>query len=442
LIANEMSETVLGMTPAESHSNTASAPRRRVLYLTHRVPYPPNRGDRIRSYHTLRFLSARADVDLACLADEPVSDECRAVLDGLCRRVAVVPLGRRLRWLNAFNSVARGRSATEGLFHSAALADTVRNWASQIQYDSVLAFCSSMAQYLDTPQLQSARRVVDLVDVDSQKWFDYAEHAYRPASWLFRCEGRRVRKLELQLAQTVDALTVVSSAEADLLRRDCPQAPIHAVPNGVDLDYFQPGTSDAIATEPECVFVGALDYRPNIDGVIWFCQEVWPQIVSRFPTANLVIVGRNPVAQIRNLGTRSGVEIVADVPDVRPYLRRATIVIVPLRIARGIQNKVLEALAFAKPVIASPQALEGVSLVSGKQVIQAETSRQWVAAVSKLLVDVHERRRLSAAGRMFVSEHHHWEHCLWPLDQWLELCSTSSAGRSRMNSKYAGGFPH
>ena len=168
--------------PLASHGSTASAARCRILYLTHRVPYPPNRGDRIRSYHTLRFLAECADVDLACLADEPVADDCKAVLAGLCHRVSIVPLPRRLRWLSACQSLARGRSATEGLFRSAALLDTLSTWAGDTQYDAAIAFCSSMAQYLAVPGLQSVRHLVDLVDIDSQKWLDYADRSLPPCA--------------------------------------------------------------------------------------------------------------------------------------------------------------------------------------------------------------------------------------------------------------------
>jgi polysaccharide biosynthesis protein PslH len=420
----DSSENRIG--PLESNGTTASAARCRVLYLTHRVPYPPNRGDRIRSYHTLRFLAARADVDLACLADEPASDDCRKALAGLCRRVAIVPLPRRLRWLRAFQSLARGRSATEGLFRSAALSDTLRTWAGDTHYDAAIAFCSSMAQYLDVPGLQSRRRLVDLVDIDSQKWFDYADRAAPPARWLFRCEGRRVRRLEQQLAQTADALTVVSSAEANLLRGFSPPAPVHAIPNGVDLDYFQPGPDGAVAADPTCVFVGALDYRANIDGITWFCEAVWPQVLARIPTAKLAIVGRRPVASIKQLSLHRGIEVIADVPDVRPYLRRARLVVVPLRIARGIQNKVLEALAVGKPVIASPQALEGLEVFPGEHIIQADAPLQWVAEIAKLMDDDRECLVLGAAGRAFACAHHHWHICLQPLEQLLRLRASSS----------------
>jgi sugar transferase (PEP-CTERM/EpsH1 system associated) len=401
--------------------------RPQILYLTHRVPYPPNRGDRIRSYNVLRFLAERAQVDLACLADEPVSDEALSVLQRLCRRVAIVNVQPRLRWIRAIASLAAGRSATEGLFRSREYAEVVCKWSANTRYDAALALCSSMAQYLNKGSLKRASRVVDLVDVDSQKWFDYAGASSLAERLLYQLEGRRVRELERSICKQSDAVLVVSQAEADLLRGNCPDAPVQVVPNGVELhdEAFQ---AIARAGKPEtCIFVGALDYRPNIDGVIWYCREVWPNIRQKFPAAKFQIVGRRPVPSVRQLAQQPGVEVFGDVPEVTQYLRQATIAIVPLRIARGIQNKVLEAMAAGKAVIASPAALEGLNVSVGVHVLQAESPAQWTDAIAQLFSDHHVRRRLELAGREFVAKHHRWSECLQPLEGLLGIMDDDHA---------------
>ncbi|HEY2880862.1 MAG TPA: glycosyltransferase [Pirellulales bacterium] len=426
------------------------AARRRILYLTHRVPYPPNRGDRIRSFHTLQYLAARAEIDLACFSDEPVDPAASAVLAKLCRRTAIIPLGRRSRWVHAASSMMCGRSATEGLFHSRQMSAVLDRWAESAHYDFALAFCSSMATYLTLPRLRQIPQVVDLVDVDSQKWFDYAATASSATRWLFRMEGRRVRKLECEIAERSKAVVVVSEPEAELMRSFCSTAPLHAVSNGVDLDHFRPqADDDSIAIENQSndrkirpatanlqtgkigktnaatlVFVGVLDYRANIDGLVWFCREVWPQVLARYPAAKFQMVGRRPVSQVQKLAELPGVELIGEVPDVLPYLHQAAIVVAPLRIARGIQNKVLEALSAGKAVVASPQALEGLNLTPGSQVVAADQPAQWIAAIDCLLNDETERRRLGAAGREFVCQHHHWNSCLAPLGRLLETEST------------------
>jgi sugar transferase (PEP-CTERM/EpsH1 system associated) len=399
------------------------------LFLTHRVPFPPNRGDRIRSYHILRFLSERAEIDLACLSSEPVADASRRELVGRCRRVAIIQQNRLGRWVSAATTFAANRSATEGLFASRALEQVLHHWSEDTRYDAVVAYCSSMGQYLSVGRLRESPCIVDFVDIDSQKWFDYADRARMPMRWLYRHEGRRVRRLEGELIERARAVTVVSSAEADILRKCYPHAPVHVVSNGVDVTHFEQAPDNVIANscgtlasgQAECVFVGALDYLPNVDGITWFAREVWPDVRTQFPSAKLVVVGRRPVSAVHKLARRPGIEVVGEVPDVRPYLHRSRLVVVPLRLARGIQNKVLEAMAAGKPVIASPQALEGLCVVPAKHVYRAATPAQWSSLIGTLLTDDVERQRLAAAGQALVRHHHRWENCLQPLEGRLQV---------------------
>jgi sugar transferase (PEP-CTERM/EpsH1 system associated) len=227
-----------------------------------------------------------------------------------------------------------------------------------------------------------------------------------------------LRRLERGLAGWARAVTVVSAAEASIYRRFCPEGPVHLAPNGVDLEHFQPA---AELEEPACVFVGALDYRPNVEGIGWFCAEVWPTIAASRPGARLYIVGRRPVSSVRRLARQPGVEVVGQVPDVRGYLARAAVAVVPLHLARGVQNKVLEALAMGKAVVASPQALAGVQAQAGKHLLSAATPREWADAVLRLLEAPALRRRLGAAGRACVEESGQWDSCLRPLGALLGL---------------------
>ena len=229
-----------------------------ILLLTHRVPHPPNRGDRIRSHHLLKFLSARAEVHLACLADEVVEDESRDWLNQHCAGLAVEPLGTWSRWGRAALSVMCGGSATEGLYRSPRLKRTVRDWAREREFDAVVVFCSSMWQYVDIPELADVPIIVDLVDVDSQKWFDYAAGASGWRRWLYRLECRRVQRLEGQIARRAKAITLVSEDEAELFRGVWPNDKTLGVPNGVDLEYFNPAAVEPAAESYDCVFVGQL----------------------------------------------------------------------------------------------------------------------------------------------------------------------------------------
>jgi sugar transferase (PEP-CTERM/EpsH1 system associated) len=384
----------------------------RVLYLTHRVPYPPDKGDRIRTYHLLRQLAPRGRVWLGCLADEPVPPEALAALGGLCERVTVAPVGRRSRWLKAGWSLGTGTSLSEGLFRSGELTHTLRAWAGEGGFDVVIASSSALVPYLRDPALRGTPAVVDLIDVDSQKWLDFAATSRFPKRWLYALEAARVRKVEKSLAGWVRATAVVSRAEADVFDSFTHPGAATVATNGVDLEYFAPVACDV---RPALVFVGALDYLPNVDAAVWFARELWPPIRERFPATEFRIVGRNPAPAVRALAAVPGINLVGQVPDVRPFVASAAVVVAPLRLARGVQNKVLEAMAMAKPVVAAPAALAALNAVSGTHVLAAATPREWVAAVCGLLADPHERHRLGAAARQYVERHHHWERCLQPL---------------------------
>ena len=401
-------------------SLSAEPPKPKVLFVTHRVPHPPNRGDRIRTYNILKHLSRRYRVSLACLADEPVSTETHRELDSLCDQVSIVPTDRIFRWGRALWSLIRRGTISEGAFQSPQLTQVIRRWAALQRFEITLCSSSALAHYLETDELKHARRYVDLIDVDSQKWFDYADESRPPKSWLFRKEGQRLRQLESRIGRTFHGLLAVSEDEVSLFRRFADYGNIHAVPNGVDLDYFQPVAEPENHERPgRCVFVGALDY--NIDGVVWFCHHVWPAIRALRPDATLELVGREPVKAVQQLGRIDGVHVSGTVPDVRPHLAEAEVAIVPLRIARGVQNKMLEALAMSKAVVASHEPTVGLRAESGTHFLTANTVEEWVESVSELLVDDIKRTELGYAGRLYVQTYHQWTHCLERLDALLEL---------------------
>jgi sugar transferase (PEP-CTERM/EpsH1 system associated) len=370
----------------------------------------------------MRFLARRADVYLGTLAEEPLEAGSLEALRRLCRCVAIEPLGKS-RWPRAVAGLACGRSATEGLFQSPSLAATLRTWTNEIEFDAVVVFCSSMGQYLNLPGLKDVPAVVDLVDVDSQKFFDYAAATRGPKKWLYRLEGRRLRALECSLAKRAKAVTLVSEAEADLFREICPEGNTLGVSNGVDLDYFRPIEAEGRADR--CVFVGALDYRPNIECIVWFCEHVWPQVRAARPGATLAVVGRRPDPVVSRLTDMPGVDVIGQVPDVRPHLAEAQVAVAPLRIARGIQNKVLEAMAAGRPVVTSPQALEGLAAEPGVHLVQAESPRQWTDEILHLMTTPTARRHLATAARTYVEHHHSWQACLAPFGDLLNLPAIS-----------------
>jgi sugar transferase (PEP-CTERM/EpsH1 system associated) len=386
-----------------------------LLYITHRVPYPPDKGDRIRNWNVLNYLAHRTRVHLACLADEPVSDDTRGILGQVCARLMIVRSDRR-RWMRMVHSVLSGRTLSEGAFSSRLLRQTVRDWIRETDFNAVMVSASSLAPY--AREISNLPAVVDLIDVDSEKWLSYAGASSYPMSIAYRFEANRLRNLERDLPTWCKAVLLVSEAETQLYKQFAGPGPVYTVTNGVDLEYFQPRD---IPTEPACTFVGALDYRPNVDGVRWFAESVWPELNRRRPHLRLRLVGRRPVAQVLALASIPGIEVIGQVPDVRPWLARSAVVIIPLRIARGVQNKVLESLAMAKAVVASPAANSGLKAVPGEHLLNANRPMEWSDSIEQLLDSGDLRTRLGLAGRQFVEAYHSWEKCLSPLDSILDL---------------------
>ncbi|MGC2049584.1 MAG: TIGR03087 family PEP-CTERM/XrtA system glycosyltransferase [Gallionella sp.] len=399
-----------------------------LLFLTHRIPYPPNKGDKIRSYHLLKHLSQRYRVHLGTFIDDP--DDWRHVdhVKNLCGKThfaRIKPNSARLRCLDG---LITNQPLTLGYYRNAGLQAWVEQVLNELPIKCVMVFSSAVAQYVS--QAGHVRRVIDFVDIDSDKWLQYSEGKTWPMSWLYRREGRLLLHYERQVARDFDASLFVSHAEADLFRQIAPESAekIGFFNNGVDTEYFSPAhnyQNPYPADTLPLVFTGAMDYWPNADAVQWFAREILPAVLTQNPGACFYIVGSRPTAAVRALAELPGVVVTGMVPDIRPYLAHARLAVAPLRIARGIQNKVLEAMAMAKPVIASIQALEGITANAGEEVLLARDSGEFIATVSALL-----KRPLEAVGkaaRVRVQVNYSWELNLKHVDQ---LLSPHAAARS------------
>lgn len=325
-----------------------------ILYLSHCVPYPPDKGERIRAFHCVRELSRHCNVHVAALARSEAEWTGAAALREWC---ASVHLERFKPWPSlagaAIRSVFTGRSLTMSYYRSAALVRYVESLCGRVRPQAAVAFSTPMAQYVpaDVPLF------LDMADVDSEKWMQYAR--LRPGGALYALEGRRLRAAEMIHASRSLATYLATPAEAALLK-SLANGRCHAsvIENGVDLDYFNPSAVQPlpeVTGQRSLVFVGVLDYFPNSDGVVRFCRDVFPGLRRSGLTDSFYIVGRNPPRAVRALAHLPGVTVTGGVPDVRPLLAGAQAVVAPLRVARGIQNKVLEGLAMGKPVLVSAE---------------------------------------------------------------------------------------
>ncbi len=391
-----------------------SAIKPKLLMVTHRVPHPPNRGDRIRTWHLLRELSAQFDIHLACIADEPVSFDSWREMKKHAVELAIEPGSRLSRYTRGFASLASGRSFTEGAFFSPALKATIDRWAADHAFDAALGVCSSTARYIQ--HLPIARKVLDLVDTDSRKWADYADASRGPARSLYQLEAERVAQCEREIGRNFDAVTVVTQREAQSFSDIAPLANVVVAANGVDRSFFSPRFHQP---EPVAVFTGVLNYRPNVEGITWLARHIWPHITQNIAGARLRIVGRDPSRAVQRLAEINGVEVIGSVPDVRPYLHEAAVAVAPMRIARGVQNKVLEAMSMALPVVTTPQAAAGVHARDGEEFLVADSSNQWIEGLTNILTNTHFARTLGQAARQFVDSTHRWDQCLRPLCELL-----------------------
>lgn len=394
----------------------------RLLYLCHRIPYPPDKGDKIRSYHQVKYLAERHELDLFTLIDDPADLEHVGPLQQIVRSLSwerIHPLPARLLSLRA---LLLGEPMSVTYFRRRPLLSRLRAALEREAYDLALVFSSAMAPYLDG---WSGPRALDFVDLDSAKWLSYAERLGRsPLGWLYRREGNFLRLLEQRQSERAELTLFCSTREEQDLRAFCAPRNVVTVPNGTDVDYFTPGPSDL--PEHELVFTGAMDYRANIDAIVWFAEQVLPRVRAERAGTRLFVVGSNPSGEVEALAREHDVTVTGRVPDVRPYLRAARIAVAPLRVARGIQNKVLEALACGVPVVATEAALSGIGRAEGV-IPCGEQAEEMARAILALLDDQRERRRLGLAGRQFVVDRFCWDRQLGRLEELLVEAASAAA---------------
>ncbi len=401
-----------------------------LLLLVHRIPYPPNKGDKIRSYHLLKHLSQRYTVHLGAFVDDPDDWQYAGLLTGMVSgSVKLLPLHPAWAKLRSLTGLLNGQPLSLPYYQNAELQDWVDQLIAGGALSQAVAFSSAMAQYLEPyPQL---RRIVDFVDIDSDKWRQYAEKKSWPMNLVYRREARTLLDYERRIAATFNASTFVSHAEAELFRQLAPASAsrITYYNNGVDLDYFSAAHHDENPYPHGVrvlVFTGAMDYWANVDAVSWFVREVYPKLRAQFADLVFYIVGSRPTAEVQALAGND-IFVTGSVPDVRPYIAHANLSIAPLRIARGIQNKVLEAMAMSKTVIVSPQALEGIEAKIGSELILAEDAAAFISQIAHHLLQPDAA--LGAAARRCVEQFYSWEHSLRRIDELLQNATAQPVQR-------------
>ena len=391
---------------------------REILFLAHRIPYPPDRGDKIRSWHMLKRLGQLAQVHLACFADDEAdAAHLPALRDAMGGSLGDthVEIRRTGKAAAAARALIERRPVSLTAFDSGAMRGFVARLLAERPIEAVFAFSGQMAQFVPA----GPRFVMDFVDVDSAKFEAYAESGPVALRWLMRREAELLAAFERNAAARADVSLFVSEAEAALFRARTCLRNVEALSNGIDLAFFDPGTAfERIPAEqrgegPLLLFTGQMDYRPNVEAVTAFARDVLPHL----PGVRFAIAGRKPAPEVLAL-REAGVIVTGEVPDIRSWLAAADIVVAPLGIARGIQNKVLEAMAMARPVVASPAAFEGIEAEPGRELVLASAPEQ-AAATAHLLAHPAKAREIGLAGRRRMESHYRWETRLAPLEDLL-----------------------
>lgn len=395
-----------------------------LLFLAHRIPYPPNKGDKIRSWNILRHLASKYELHLGTFIDAEEDWQHTDFLQDVCASCHFVRLNPKTAKLKSIKGFLTGQALSFPYYESNSLAQWVDRTAADRKPVLNFGFSSQVAPYLMRPSSRSTPTVIDFVDVDSDKWAQYAAGKSFPMSWIYRREAEKLAIAEHGIANAVGASLFVSEAEAELFCKRSRLGPdkVHGVRNGVDLDYFDPAIDlpNPYAKHngaPILVFAGAMDYWANVDAVQWFADEVFPSILAKRPDTQFVISGGKPTAEVQALGQRVNITVTGRVDDIRPYVKHATVSIASLRIARGIQNKVLEAMALARPVVCTPQALEGIEAVPGADLALAATASDFANAVLDLIATPARAQVMAENARKRVVEAYGWPAQMAMLDR-------------------------
>ena len=401
-------------------SEVSSSGKDPLLFLCHRIPFPPNKGDKITTFNLLKYLSKRYTVYLGTFIDDAYDKQYISELEKYCESSFIVDITQKKQLSSGLNALLAGETVTVQHFKSNEMQAWVDNTIAEKHIHKIFVYASSLLQFVDQSIYKEKVRIVDMADIDSDKWRQYAERKPWYSKWIYSREHRKLHQLEQQALADFDAVTFITDEESALFRSISPKQFHHKVvtlSNGVDTDYFNPNAEFDLSDLPQLktpsiCFTGAMDYWANVDAVVWFCKEVWPKILAENSECVFYIVGGNPPETVKNLASLTGIVVTGRVPDVRPYIANSVLAVAPMRIARGVQNKVLEAMAMAKPVVMTTMGQEGIAMNNEQIELVLDDPSAMAMQINTLLAQPEQDY---TANREWIIQRYSWDGALQKL---------------------------
>ena len=399
-----------------------------VLFLCHRIPFPPNKGDKITTYNLLHYLRKHYNVVVGCFVDDPHDRQYLSDVEAMCDELYAVDICDRSFLKSGLMALLKGEPVSTYHYKSVDMEKWVSDIIESRKISRLLSYSAGTAQFIEPNQYKSCVRVLDMADVDSDKWTQYADKKPFYTSWIYRRESKLVASYEQKILEEFDAVTLITDEERDLFRRVSPSQnsdKIVTLGNGVDTVYFDPEAEFDFTDSPKkdhqfICFTGAMDYWANVDAVVWFVENVWPNIRKLYPELCFYIVGGKPTAKVQELEKEGEVIVTGRVVDVRPFVAQSIICVAPLRIARGVQNKVLEAMSMGKPVVMTSMGQEGIQLPDAQNSLVADEASLQCEIISNLMQERNRVEKIGKINREWITKNYGWDSALSLLEELLE----------------------
>jgi sugar transferase (PEP-CTERM/EpsH1 system associated) len=393
----------------------------KILIIAQRCPYPPNKGEKIRTFHQLRFLVERGhEVILASPYEEDAEQIHFDKLASLyCSKVINVKLP--MKPLRLLSGILKNKALSVSNFYNSKLQSKIDNELSTQKIDAIFCCASSVAEYVFQSKVLAnlaspPKLIMDFMDVDSDKWAQYEKSNSWPMSMIYKRESKLITKFEASIIKRFDHCLLITQTEVDLFENiHGAAANLTAIENGLDTTVFYPPEKTRNTQQPYFLFAGVMDYAPNIDAVMWFMDEVWPEIKKQWPLAKFSIAGMNPTDKIKKLQDKDGIEVTGFVDDIKPYFDKTNIFVAPFRIARGVQNKVLQAFASGLPVVSTSMGAEGIRCHNEQDILLADTPQQYIDKIHLLISNEQQYNSLSDKALTNITQNYSWESILEPM---------------------------